>query len=984
MGLSCCCPSKPEGEKDDATPPVNATAISNPPVNATAISNPPVNATVISNPPVNATAISKPPVNATAISKPPVNATAISKPPVNISSEEQVRGVRVVRKRRPKTVPPPRTDSTQYSDRTTADATSGFGRTDEWVIHPPKAVPYRSKLSEPFEPGQMLIVKGKTREDSVSFTINLHTASANFSGNDVPLHISVRFDERKIVFNTFLNGKWGKEELKSNPYKKGDLIDIRIRAHDQKYTIFADQKEVKEYEHRVPLASVTHFSIDGDVFLTHAHVSGKNEKEEEATLLPGPRSGTAFCATSAAMSEAKIKWIGLPDSKIKDTLKNAALTELLTTVVDIAQKEDPVEATNDLISAKPKGMMLYHLATRTKPQCHQYIPLVVRCVMNGDIRNESQFNAAIDFLLAKSVGGFDEKQFREACGAGVTISADQIEDQAKAAEAPTEEAKAATEQAEAVNGASAENGTAEDYAESIEELADVNVTTRFPPEPNGILHIGHAKAININFGYAKAHGGNCYLRFDDVNPENEEEKFFTGIEDIVKWLGYKPYKITHSSDNFDQLYEWAVVLIKKGLAYVCHQKVEDMRGFDPKPSPWRERPTKESLQLFEDMKNGKYEGEATLRMKTTLEEGMLDPVAYRKFVPHHRSGDKWCIYPTYDYAHCLCDSIEQITHSLCTEEFQSRRSFYYWLCNALDIYCPLRLEFPRLNVDYTVVSKSEILKLIQNRIVHGWDDPRLFTLTALRRRGIPPEAINKFVAKLGLSVAQSSVDPKMLDAVVRDYLNVTAPRTMAITEPIEVRIENFEELDLPSTVDVPDFRRKASSKTHSVAVDGTIYIEASDFREKAEKGFRRLTPEQTVGLKYLGLVLRFRSEKNSSGEITELVVHAEKVTEQNKPKNFIHWVAKPVRCEVRLYEQLFKHKNPENKEEVPGGFLSDINPNTLSVLRNARIDRSVAGAKVLDRFQFERIGFFAVDPDSTPEKLVFNRTVALKEDAGKN
>lgn len=795
---------------------------------------------------------------------------------------------------------------------------------------------------------------------------------------------------------------------------------------------------------------------------------------------------------SAAMSEAKIKWIGLPDSKIKDTLKNAALTELLTTVVDIAQKQDSEEAKNDVISAKPKGMMLYHLATRTKPQCHQYIPLVVRCVMNGDIRNESQFNAAVDFLLAKSVGGFDETQFRDACGAGVTISADQIEDQvsatigkyietlrkeryafnvgkimgevnqalrwadgkdvkrevdlqirallgaptedeldpskrkaatkAKAAKAPAKEANAATKQAEAANGASSENGSAEDGAESIEELlrtkahfhkvgenhrtdgyvitprtmellkehvkaVNGKVTTRFPPEPNGILHIGHAKAININFGYAKAHGGNCYLRFDDTNPEKEEEKFFTGIEDIVKWLGYKPYKITHSSDNFDQLYEWAVVLIKKGLAYVCHQKVEDMRGFDPKPSPWRERPTKESLQLFEDMKNGKFdEGEATLRMKTTLEEGKLDPVAYRiKFVPHHRSGDKWCIYPTYDYTHCLCDSIEQITHSLCTKEFQSRRSSYYWLCNALDIYCPVQWEYSRLNVDYTVVSKRKILSLIQNRIVHDWDDPRLFTLTALRRRGIPPEAINKFVAKLGLSVAQSSVDPKMLDAVVRDYLNVNAPRTMAITEPIKVRIENFAELDLPSTLDVPDFPQEASSKTHSVAVDGTIYIETSDFREKAEKGFRRLTPEQTVGLKYLGLVLRLiRSEKKPSGEISELVVHAEKLSEQNKPKNFIHWVAKPVRCEVRLYEQLFKHKNPENKEEVPGGFLSDINPNTLSVLRNALIDRSAAGAKVLDRFQFERIGFFAVDPDSTLEKLMFNRTVALKEDAGKN
>ncbi|KIH53831.1 tRNA ligase class I, catalytic domain protein, partial [Ancylostoma duodenale] len=246
------------------------------------------------------------------------------------------------------------------------------------------------------------------------------------------------------------------------------------------------------------------------------------------------------------------------------------------------------------------------------------------------------------------------------------------------------------------------------------------VITRFPPEPNGVLHIGHAKAININFGYAKAHGGLCNLRFDDTNPEKEEEKFFTAIEDIVHWLGYTPARITHSSDNFQQLYEWAIELIKKGHAYVCHQKVEDIRGFEVQLSPWRDRPIEESLQLFQDMKNGKFdEGEATLRLKMTLEEGKVDPVAYRiKYVPHHRTGDKWCIYPTYDYTHCLCDSIENITHSLCTKEFQSRRSSYYALCNMLDIYCPVQWEYGRLNVNYTVVSKRKILKLIDSKIVN--------------------------------------------------------------------------------------------------------------------------------------------------------------------------------------------------------------------------------------------------------------------------
>ncbi|KFD49431.1 hypothetical protein M513_09698 [Trichuris suis] len=293
------------------------------------------------------------------------------------------------------------------------------------------------------------------------------------------------------------------------------------------------------------------------------------------------------------------------------------------------------------------------------------------------------------------------------------------------------------------------------------------VVTRFPPEPNGILHIGHAKAINIDFGYAKvgiqickepitigahaqAHGGVCYLRYDDTNPEKEEERYFKAIIDMVEWLGYKPFKVTHSSDYFDRLYELAVELIKRGHAYVCHQKADEIKGYNPPPSPWRDRPIEESLSLFEDMKNGLFdEGGATLRMKVTLEEGKVDPVAYRiKYVPHHRSGNKWCIYPTYDYTHCLCDSIENVTHSLCTKEFQSRRSSYYWLCNVLDLYCPVQWEFGRLNISYTVVSKRKILKLVEQKLIRGWDDPRLFTLTALRRRGFPPEAVNSFVAKV--------------------------------------------------------------------------------------------------------------------------------------------------------------------------------------------------------------------------------------------
>uniref|UniRef100_A0A0N5C354 Probable glutamine--tRNA ligase n=1 Tax=Strongyloides papillosus TaxID=174720 RepID=A0A0N5C354_STREA len=514
------------------------------------------------------------------------------------------------------------------------------------------------------------------------------------------------------------------------------------------------------------------------------------------------------------------------------------------------------------------------------------------------------------------------------------------------------------------------------------------VQTRFPPEPNGVLHIGHAKAININFGYAKAHNGKCNLRFDDTNPEKEEERFFHGIEDVVSWLGYKPDKITYSSSNFQQLFDWAVVLIKKGFAYVCHQKVEEIRGFEVKMSPYRDRPIEESLQLFYDMKHGKFpEGAATLRLKLTLEEGKVDPVAYRiKYVPHHRTGDEWCIYPTYDYTHCLCDSIENITHSLCTKEFQSRRSSYYWLCNALDIYCPVQWEYGRLNVGYTVVSKRKIAALINNKIVSDWDDPRLFTLAGLRRRGVPAEAINKFVAKLGLTGAQMVIDPVYLDAVVRDYLNINAPRTMAVLEPLKITIENFSELDLGDSVTVQDFPGDNSRKeSHNVAVSNVIYIENTDFKLEQEKGYRRLTPDQTVGLRYLGIVLKFVKEiKNSVGKVTEIVVRGEKLTNDNKPKAFIHWVAKPKIVEVRLYNRLFKHKNPEDTEQVPNGFLSDCDPNSLIVIRNAMVDKYLEQVKVYDKFQFERIGFFSVDPDSSKNKIIFNRTVALKEDAGKN
>lgn len=516
------------------------------------------------------------------------------------------------------------------------------------------------------------------------------------------------------------------------------------------------------------------------------------------------------------------------------------------------------------------------------------------------------------------------------------------------------------------------------------------VHTRFSPEPNGILHIGHAKAININFGYAKAQGGFCYLRFDDTNPVAEDQRFVDSIIEMVDWLGYKPFKITYSSDYFDQLYIFAIDLIKKGHAYVCHQKQEEMKGYEVQMSPWRERSIEENLEHFERMKKGLYaEGEASLRMKIILEDGKIDPVAYRiRFIEHHHTGNKWCIYPTYDFTHCLVDSLENITHSLCTKEFQSRRSSYYWLCNTLGIYCPVQWEYGRLNFNYTVISKRKISKLITEKIVSDWDDPRLFTLTALRRRGFPAVAINNFCAQMGISGALSAVDPSMLEAYVRDELNLNGKRIMAVLEPIKVKILNLPEDKKGIKLEVADFPNQPERGTHLINFDEIIYIEEADFREcNAEKGYRRLTKEQPVGLRYANFVINVVDIIKDGDKLVELHVNATPIDKvEKKPKAFIHWVSKPLECEVRLYERLFNHKNPEDKEQVPEGFLSDCNRDSLKVIKNALVEDSILKAKVYDKFQFERVGFFSIDPDTRVEdaKFIFNRTVLLNEDKGKN
>ncbi|KAM6977285.1 glutamine--tRNA ligase [Aplochiton taeniatus] len=765
--------------------------------------------------------------------------------------------------------------------------------------------------------------------------------------------------------------------------------------------------------------------------------------------------------------------IGLSEQKAKETLKNEDLSSALRDAIVQAQRVHGASGLD-----KSMGTLLYNMASRLRDI--KRLAFLADQISQRKITTELQLAAALDFVKSHPHDPLNQNEFESACGVGVSVTPEQIEDsvesiikkhkeqllteryrfnmgllmgeargalkwadgkiiknevdmqvvhllgpkteadlekkpKAQKIKSPEIEVKVKKEEV-AINGEAkmesqslmeqlrgealkfhkpGENFKTEGYVVTPKtmdllkkhlEITGGQIRTRFPPEPNGILHIGHAKAINFNFGYAKANNGLCFLRYDDTNPEKEEEKYFTAIKEMVEWLGYKPYEVTHASDNFQQLYDLAVDLIRRGHAYVCHQKGEELKGHNSPSSPWRERPAEESLVLFERMRKGLFaEGEATLRMKMVMEDGKLDPVAYRiKYTAHHRTGDTWCIYPTYDYTHCLCDSIENITHSLCTKEFQARRSSYFWLCNALDVYCPVQWEYGRLNLTYTVVSKRKIIKLVETGTVRDWDDPRLFTLTALRRRGFPPEAINNFCARVGVTVAQVTMEPHMLEACVRDVLNESAPRVMAVLEPLKITITNLPE-NFKTDVSVPNFPANEARGSHVVPFTHTVFIEQSDFREVMEKGYKRLTPEQPVGLRHAGYVITVQKViKDPQGRVVEVEVSCCSSSEApEKPKAFIHWVSQPLVCEVRLYERLFLHKNPEDPSEVPGGFLSDINPRSMQVINTAMVDNSVKGANALDKFQFERVGYFSVDPDSTVDKLVFNRTTTLKEDSGK-
>ncbi|CCH41893.1 glutaminyl-tRNA synthetase [Wickerhamomyces ciferrii] len=563
----------------------------------------------------------------------------------------------------------------------------------------------------------------------------------------------------------------------------------------------------------------------------------------------------------------------------------------------------------------------------------------------------------------------------------------------------------------------------------VEHLKQVKnqVHTRFPPEPNGFLHIGHSKAILVNFGFAKHNNGVCYLRYDDTNPEAEEDVYFKSILKMVNWLGFEPFKITYSSDYFDELYQLAENLIKNDLAYVCHDTAEEIKrsrgikedgtpGGERIPSKDRNRPIEESLKEFRKMRDGFYKpGEATLRMKQDLSSPnpqMWDLIAYRVLnASHPRTGDKWKIYPTYDFTHCLVDSFENITHSLCTTEFYLSRESYEWLCDALHVYRPAQREYGRLNITGTVLSKRKIAKLVNENYVRGWDDPRLFTLEAIKRRGVPPGAILTFINTLGVTTSTTNIQVGRFESSIRKFLEDTVPRLMLILNPIEIEIDNVDD-DFELEVEIPYKPGNDKFGSRKLTFTKNFYIDSNDFSEDdLDKEFFRLKPNQPVGLLKIPYNVSFKSlERDSNGKITKIHVNYDNEIVK-KPKTYIQWIPKsskhnsPIKIkETRVYNQLF---NSENPSAHPEGFLKDINPDSEEIFHNSIVepafkqvlkespwsideensipkefnvieDPKTSGPEIV-RFQALRVGYFALDKDSSDDSIILNRIVSLKE-----
>lgn len=517
------------------------------------------------------------------------------------------------------------------------------------------------------------------------------------------------------------------------------------------------------------------------------------------------------------------------------------------------------------------------------------------------------------------------------------------------------------------------------------------IVTRFPPEPNGYLHMGHAKAMFIDFGYAKKMNGECILRFDDTNPAAEKVEYIEAIEEMVTWMTHKPTRITFSSDYFEQLFDLAIELIRRGKAYVCHQTGDEISRDrkDGIESPYRNRPIDENIKLFRDMRKGKFgEGEATLRMKIDMQHvnlAMRDPIAYRVLLaPHPHVGDKWCIYPSYDFTHCIVDSLEWITHSLCTLEFEVRRDSYYWLLEALDLYRPYVWESARLNLEHTVMSKRKLKYLVTEGVVRGWDDPRMPTLVGMRRRGYTPSALNRFCAAIGVSRSANMIGLHVLEHWVRAEHDLQARRVMAVLKPLRVTIRNFRTTtdgnDDNEICVAPVHPKDPSKGSRNITLSSTIYIEQSDFRNVDEKNYYGLAPGKTAMLRYAYpiTVVDVRYGDGDSNKPIELIVDMD-YEKSVKPKGVLHWVGSndAVAFQARLYSMLFKSADPGAVKDHD--WLEDINPESEVVVDGCLIEGGCKNMKVGTTVQFERTGYFTVDQDSTNERMVFNMTVSLRD-----
>ncbi len=543
-----------------------------------------------------------------------------------------------------------------------------------------------------------------------------------------------------------------------------------------------------------------------------------------------------------------------------------------------------------------------------------------------------------------------------------------------------------------------------EYSNFIEEIIEKDIEsnryggrvhTRFPPEPNGYLHIGHAKSICLNFATAQKYNGKCNLRFDDTNPLKEDKKYVNSIIEDVKWLGFDwEDRLFYASSYFDKMYEYAVLLIKKNKAYVCDLSADEIRQYrgtltsPGKDSPYRNRSIEENLELFERMKNGEFEdGSKTLRAKIDMSHpnlNMRDPVMYRILhTPHHKTENKWSIYPTYDWAHCLEDSIEGITHSLCTLEFADHRILYEWFLDELGIYKPQQIEFARLNLTYTVLSKRKLNKLVDGGYVQGWDDPRMPTLAGLRRRGYTPESIRDFVERTGVTKSDSIVDYALLEHCIRDELNRNAKRVMAVLEPLKVVITNYPE-DEVEELDADNNPEKPEDGVRKIPFGREIYIEKEDFREDAPKKFFRLAPGREVRLKHAYYITCTDVIKDKNGNIVELHCTYDPKSkggwtdDGRKVRGTLHWVSAKhcIDIKVRLYNHLFKDEEPGKDDS---DFIESLNPDSCVVLDNCKAEPSLKDAKLEDRFQFLRKGYFCLDKDSNKNNLIFNRTATLKD-----